>query len=186
MGKEITKEDVERAVKLVSNQISEPKERFIVLKGYCKGINGAKNYGSIMDNLCGHPECYHCRAFEKAFKEAAEDWANKTLGKLLTPEGIKQTIEKYQKELGLTNLKIRTESIMREQVMFPKDIPLKDKYYVGVCLEGDIATIYHDRDLFEEDIVHELLHLANPDKKGQEGEDWINAETEKLIKNNKQ
>lgn len=109
-------------------------------------------------------------------------FGSQVIGKLLTPTGINQVIEKYRQELGLTHLEIKTESILREQVMYPDDISFKDKYFVGVSLEGGIATIYHDRDLFEEDILHELLHLTYPDK----DEDWINAETEKLIKNNKQ
>jgi hypothetical protein len=40
------------------------------------------------------------------------------------------------------------------------------------------AVIYHDRDLTEEDIVHELLHVKYPDWT----EDQVNLETDKLLK----
>ena len=61
--------------------------------------------------------------------------------------------------LELTGWCVNTESIDREQVMFPEDISKEDRYYVGILSEQNEAVIYHDRDLVEEDILHELLHL---------------------------
>lgn len=90
-------------------------------------------------------------------------------------------IEYWKKKLGLQHLIITTELIDREQVTFPDDISEEDRYFVGIALKDDEAIITHDRDLTEEDIVHELLHLAHPEKTGQEGEDWINIETKNKI-----
>lgn len=42
---------------------SKPQERRIVAYSYCKGINGARDYGTNMKGLCGHPECDNCRRF---------------------------------------------------------------------------------------------------------------------------
>jgi len=95
-------------------------------------------------------------------------------------------IRYWTKKLGLTHLTVKTEPISRDQVMFPKDISKEDRYFVGVAIEGTTVTITHDRDLTEEDILHELLHIANPGKDDKEGEDWINAETTKLIKQKEQ
>ena len=41
------------------------------------------------------------------------------------------------------------------------------------------GIIYHDIDLDEESIVHELLHVKNPEK----DEDWVNMVTNQLLKN---
>ena len=87
-------------------------------------------------------------------------------------------IEYWKKKLGLQHLSIVTELIDRKQVMFPDDISNEDRYFIGVSLKGREAIISHDRDLTEEDILHELLHLANPDK----SEEWVNKETTNRLK----
>jgi len=91
---------------------------------------------------------------------------------------MKKTIEFWRKELSLKDIEVLTQEISREQVDFPIDIDEKDMYFVGVNREGNTATIYHDRPLTEEDIVHELLHVAFPEK----SEEWVVEQTDKKLK----
>ena len=79
--------------------------------------------------------------------------------------------------LELNKYNVRTEKIDREQVIFPEDIDEEDRYYVGISDEEYEAIIYHDRDLTEEDIVHELLHLRFPSL----DEDMINKLTDVFL-----
>ncbi len=82
--------------------------------------------------------------------------------------------------LGLSGWSITTAAIGKEAVTYADDVPIEDRYFVGVQANEEKmrAIIYHDRPLTEEDIVHELLHVKNPDW----SEDQVNAETEKLLK----
>ena len=84
-------------------------------------------------------------------------------------------IQKWINKLGLTDWDITTEAISDEQVVYPDDISDEDRFFIGVRISPDDykAVIYHSRVLVEEDIVHELLHVANPDK----GEEWIERMT---------
>lgn len=90
-----------------------------------------------------------------------------------------EIVKYWQNKLGLNDYEIFTESIPREQVTFPDDISEEDRYFVGIHSDKELAVIYHDRDLTEEDIVHELLHLAYPDK----SEEWVVNETKNKLKN---
>lgn len=88
-------------------------------------------------------------------------------------------LESWKGVLDLDDWIITTEAIAPEAVMYDPEIPAKDRYYVGVQADPEkrIATIYHDRDLTEEDIVHELLHVAQP-----EWSEWqVNRVTELLL-----
>ena len=85
--------------------------------------------------------------------------------------------------INALNLKIwviTTEEILPEQVTYGDYVPQKDRYFVGIEIdkENKIGTIYHDRELTEADIIHELLHVKYPSK----DEDWINT-TENIISN---
>lgn len=92
-------------------------------------------------------------------------------------------IDKWTKELDLTQWSINTKHIDPQSVAYPDDIPTKDKFFVGIMPQEEAlcATIFHDRDLTEEDIVHELLHVKYPDWT----EDQVNIETERLLNQNK-
>ena len=70
----------------------------------------------------------------------------------------------WKKQLCLTEWIISSESIDKEQVLYDKSIPKEDRYFVGVYIdiENKIATIYHDRKLTDEYILHELLHVKFP------------------------
>jgi len=88
-------------------------------------------------------------------------------------------IDKWKKKLGLTEWDIVPHNIISAQVVFPDDIHPKDKYFIGVYnKDRRSAIIYHDIDLYEEAVVHELLHLKYPDK----DEAWVNNKTEELLK----
>lgn len=93
---------------------------------------------------------------------------------------IDKSIDKWKNKLGLTEWFILVENIDPNAVTYDDDCPLEDRYYVGIEPNHTkkIATIYHDRDLTEEDIIHELLHVRYPDWT----EDKINEETEILIR----
>ncbi len=88
-------------------------------------------------------------------------------------------IQEWKSKLELLNWNITTEEIDPNSVTYSDDCPEKDRYFIGVYPNhtDKIATIYHDRPLTEEDIVHELLHLRHPDW----SESNVNAETGRLI-----
>ena len=90
-------------------------------------------------------------------------------------------IDKWLKKLELTDWAITLESLDNEQVLC--DCPPEDCYFIGVEYDSDLknAVIYHDRNLREEDIVHELLHVKYNDW----SEDQVNAETKRLLNQNK-
>ena len=92
-------------------------------------------------------------------------------------------VKYWQNKLGLNAWTIKVERIDDSQVTYPDDCVGDEKYYIGVEPNHKTkeATIYHMRDLTEEDILHELLHVANPSK----SEDWVNATTDKMLKNKK-
>jgi hypothetical protein len=90
-------------------------------------------------------------------------------------------VQKWQSKLELKEWSFPIQEIQPTQVVYNNDCPVKDRYFVGIEIdkENKIGTIYHDRELTEADIIHELLHVKHPNK----SEDWINT-TEKLILNN--
>ena len=88
-------------------------------------------------------------------------------------------IEKWKAILGLEEWSIVTEAIEKKSVVYEGGVPAWDRYFVGVTPDpkSKTATIYHDRDLIEEDIAHELLHIAHPNWT----EEQVNAVTKALI-----
>ena len=92
-------------------------------------------------------------------------------------------IEKWKNLLSLKKWTVITESIDPNAVTYDNDCPDKDRYFVGIEADrnGGIATIYHDRPLIEEYIVHELLHVKYPGW----SEDQVNKETSRLLNQNK-
>jgi len=66
--------------------------------------------------------------------------------------------------LELNNWNVNTEMIDRNQVVFPSDLEEDKKYYVGIVYDFKTkdATLFHDRVITEEDIIHELLHIKFP------------------------
>lgn len=90
-----------------------------------------------------------------------------------------ESVLRWISRLGIIDWFIKTKSIDPRQVVYPDDISDEDKYFVGIEIDQQKkeGTIYHDRPLKEEDVVHELLHVKHPEK----DENWINNETEKQI-----
>jgi hypothetical protein len=89
-----------------------------------------------------------------------------------------KVINKWQDKFQLTDWEFTTQEIKPEQVLYDDDCPDKDKYFVGIEIDTlrRVGIVYHDRELTEQDIIHELLHVKYPNK----NEDWIN-EVEELI-----
>jgi len=85
--------------------------------------------------------------------------------------------------LGLSGWSISIKAISKEAVIYADDVPIEDRYFVGVQINKEKmhAIIYHDRSLTDEYVVHELLHVKHPDW----SEDQVNAETERLLNQNK-
>ena len=83
-------------------------------------------------------------------------------------------IEYWQKELGITDWIITTERISPEQVDYNEATD-----FIGIerNFPNKTGIIYHDRDLYEEAIIHELVHVQQPSW----SEDEVNAEMDRLM-----
>jgi len=87
-------------------------------------------------------------------------------------------IKKWKNLLSLEEWEFTTEEINPNAVMYDSECPAEERYYVGIQPDHNTktATIYHDRELTERDIIHELLHVKYPE--------WSEAqvnETEELL-----
>ena len=87
---------------------------------------------------------------------------------------IDYLIKKWQLNFGITDWQITTEKIDPNQIVYNGET-----YFVGIerDFEKKEGIIYHDIDLCEESIIHELLHVKSPDK----DEDWVNNKTNQLL-----
>ena len=87
---------------------------------------------------------------------------------------MKEVIKEWRDNLKLYHWNITTEKIDPKQVIYDGE-----KYFVGISIDWDnlSGVIYHDIDLTEETIVHELLHIKFP----TENEDWINETTTQFL-----
>lgn len=87
---------------------------------------------------------------------------------------MKEMIKEWQDKLKLDHWDITTEKIDPKQVIYDGE-----EYFIGISIDWDNLSgeIYHDIDLTEETIVHELLHIKFP----TENEDWINETTKQYL-----
>ena len=87
-------------------------------------------------------------------------------------------LQKWQCKLDIPNWKITTEQISPKQIQYNGE-----KYFIGITrnFKNKTGVIYHDVDLYEEAIIHELLHVRYPTR----SEDWVNKESKKLLKNDR-
>jgi len=87
---------------------------------------------------------------------------------------MNKTIQEWQTKLGISQWGITTEKIDPKQVIYEGE-----KYFIGISIDWDnlSGVIYHDIDLTEEAIIHELLHI----RYSTENEDWINETTKQYI-----
>ena len=83
-------------------------------------------------------------------------------------------IKEWQEKLQIPHWVITTERIDPEQVIYAGE-----DYFIGISIDWDnlSGVIYHDIDLTEEAIIHELLHI----RYSTENEDWINDTTKQYI-----
>ena len=89
-----------------------------------------------------------------------------------------EIINKWKSLLNIES-KITTRSIDRDQVLIDNDIPVEDRYFVGVYeINNKEYEIIHDRKLRQDDVVHELLHVKFPTMT----EETINTLTPILLK----
>lgn len=89
-------------------------------------------------------------------------------------DNIKELIKEWQDKLEILHWNITTERIDPKQVIHDGE-----DYFIGIVRDWDNrkGIIYHDIDLYEEAIVHELLHI----RYSTENEDWINETTRQLL-----
>lgn len=87
---------------------------------------------------------------------------------------MSDTITYWQEILKIADWKISLKRIMPEQIDYDGE-----DYFIGISRDFDKkeAVIHHDIDLTEEAIVHELLHVAFPEK----NEEWINETTDQYL-----
>jgi len=87
---------------------------------------------------------------------------------------INEIIKEWQTKLGISHWNITTEKIDPKQVIYNGE-----KYFIGITIDWDnlSGVIYHDIDLYEEAIIHELLHI----RYSTENEDWINETTKQYL-----
>ena len=107
---------------------------------------------------------------------------------------ILENISYWQDKLEIADWNITTERIYPEQIEYNGE-----DYFIGISRESDKkkAIIHHDIDLYEEAIVHELLHIRYPLKNEDEivtlttkilskkNEDWIVNKTNEILNQNK-
>lgn len=70
-------------------------------------------------------------------------------------------MHRVQELLGIADYTIYAEKVSQDQVTAEDG----NREFVGIYVnhEKKIGFIYHSRDLTEEDIVHELIHVAHPE-----------------------
>ena len=87
---------------------------------------------------------------------------------------MNEMIKEWQEKLQIPHWDITTEKIDPKQIVYEGET-----YFIGIAIEWDnlSGVIYHDIDLTEESIIHELLHI----RYSTENEDWINDTTKQYI-----
>ena len=99
---------------------------------------------------------------------------------------VLRTISKWQQCLGIEEWDISTEEIDLDKVTIEYN---GHTYFVGIFRDFDnkTAIIYHDIELDEESIIHELLHIVfpkpNSDETHMDYERWITDVAENLNEN---
>lgn len=92
-----------------------------------------------------------------------------------------EIIKKWQHIFRLKDWKITTNKIPSESIIYNGE-----DYFIGIHRDFSrkLAVIYHDINLTEEAIIHELLHivfpLPNEDETFEDYERWITDVTENL------
>ena len=93
-------------------------------------------------------------------------------------------LKEWMKILRLEDWNITLERIDPEQIEYDDE-----SYFIGIARDfrQKNAIIYHDVDLDEESIIHELLHIVFPgpqeDETYEDYERWVAEAAENLTKN---
>ncbi len=99
---------------------------------------------------------------------------------------VSHIISDWQQYFGIEDWDVSTEKIDKKYVSVEYN---GHTYFVGILRDFDEkrATIYHDVELDEETIIHELLHIVfpkpNPDETYQDYELWITEAAQNLNQN---
>ena len=88
----------------------------------------------------------------------------------------RNSVEYWQSNLGLSDWLVLCIPISEMQVVDDMAGGTPGHEFVGVCtdVENQIARIYHTRALYEDDIVHELLHVRFQDWDESQVVHWTN------------
>ena len=95
---------------------------------------------------------------------------------------MNEIIEKWQHIFRLKDWKITTNKINPENIIYNGE-----DYFIGIHRDfvRKFAIIYHDIDLAEESVVHELLHIVFPepqkDETFEDYERWITDVAENFV-----
>ena len=90
-------------------------------------------------------------------------------------------IDLWRNKLRISDWKIITTKIDPSSIIYNGE-----KYFIGIHRDfgRKLGIIYHDVDLTEEDIIHELLHIVFPipqeDESYEDYERWITEAAENL------
>jgi len=87
---------------------------------------------------------------------------------------MNEVIKEWQEKLQIPHWVITTEKIDPKQVVYEGET-----YFIGISIDWDnlSGVIYHDIELTEEAIIHELLHI----RYSTEDEDWVNETTTQYL-----
>ena len=87
-----------------------------------------------------------------------------------------RVIEEWKSLLQISDWEITCQSISEMQVVDALQGNTPGHEFVGIAIDFDKrkGTIFHTRQLFEDDIIHELLHIRFPDWSEEEVNFWTN------------
>jgi len=90
------------------------------------------------------------------------------------------SINYWKGMLEIKEWDITTKEIDPKSVTYDSDCSTEDRYFVGIETDhqNKKGTIYHDRDITDRDVIHELLHVRYPNA----SESWVNEMEEILYR----